>query len=847
MCVPWIFQMKKSNIDRIPRPGIIRVLGLACFLLTGTALFAQAPDYSCKARKSHHHLPHDPIDAGVMNRIDFRSDTFDILHQDLTIDLRDFAGKILHGDATTRISPEMNGVTGVSFDLLELTVDSARVNGSNAAFSFNDSIVRVDFPMAFNSTDTIDVRLFYHGRPVQYLGDWGGFYWTGSYAYNIGVSFTENPHSYGRVWFPCFDNFVERSTMEFHIRTDTSHRAFCNGTQQSVVPHGDGSQTWNWRMRDPIPSYLASVAVSDYEAVEWNYSGAAGTVPVMLAARSADTTRLKNSFQHLDDAMNAFGNAYGPYRFERVGYCVVPFNAGAMEHATNIAYMRAAVDGTISRETLMAHELSHHWWGDLITCRTAEDMWLNEGWATYSESIFLEEVYGHDRYQQNIRDNHSAVIHFTHVNDNGYHAVSGVPHELTYSETVYNKGAEVAHTLRGYLGDALFFSCLTDFMDQHRFVDVSSEDLRDFLSTCSGRDMTHFFENWVFNPGFPHFSIDDVSISQAGSDYHVTLWVRQRLNNAPELYDRVPLEVSFFGSDWSRQVEILEASDRCTQMQITLPFYPEYIALDFDEKLSDAITDEWRNIQSTGNVGFGTANLTVFVDSVPASDSVLMRVEHNWVRPDPFMVARPGLHLSDYRYWTLDGLWPDGFKANGIFEYNGTTIAGSGYLDNTFITNSEDSLVMFYRENSHVDWQLADSFRVNTIGSAANKIGRIEVNGLQKGQYAMAIYDAGRPDTTWTAANCLTVGIADVKTEAARLDVYPNPANDAISIYYEPGELHTEADSWFLTDITGRVVAEGRYEPAQTISVSHLADGLYMLGVSGKNRLFASRKVVISR
>jgi aminopeptidase N len=167
--------------------------------------------------------------------------------------------------------------------------------------------------------------------------------------------------------------------------------ALCNGALISTIDNGNGTKTWNWEMNEEIPSYLACVAVGNYAPAYFNYYGIEDTIPVQLGAVAADTSDMKNSFVHLTDALSIFENHFGPYRWNKVGYSLVPFTGGAMEHATNIAYPNFMVNGNTLYEDFLVHELSHHWFGDLATCETAEDMWLNEGWASYCVYLFYEK------------------------------------------------------------------------------------------------------------------------------------------------------------------------------------------------------------------------------------------------------------------------------------------------------------------------------------------------------------------------------------------------------------------------------------------------------------------------
>ena len=153
-----------------------------------------------------------------------------------------------------------------------------------------------------------------------------------------------------------------------------------------------------------MPAYLISVGVGNYVFVKDGFTNYLGdTIPVWLAARPTDTTNLKNSFINLEAAFDIYESKWGPYRWDRVGYELESMNSGAMEHAMNIGFPVAAADGSLAWQSVMEHELSHHWFGNLVTCRTAEDMWINEGFASYCEHIFDENFSGRATYDAVIR------------------------------------------------------------------------------------------------------------------------------------------------------------------------------------------------------------------------------------------------------------------------------------------------------------------------------------------------------------------------------------------------------------------------------------------------------------
>ncbi|HNX06468.1 MAG TPA: hypothetical protein PKL96_02680, partial [Bacteroidales bacterium] len=198
------------------------------------------------------------------------SDTIDVLNYGLHINLVHLSTKSLSGSATLEFTPRHNNVSQVKLDLLKLSVDSIYYeNNPLTTFTYNDTILLISLPSAIGLNDTVLLTVFYHGMPQTDASGWGGFYFSAdsSFAYNLGVGFAAVPHNYGRVWFPCIDDFVDRATYDCHITVKNDKKAVCGGTLLSVVDNGNNSSTYHWRMHNTIPTYLASVAVGNYVAV----------------------------------------------------------------------------------------------------------------------------------------------------------------------------------------------------------------------------------------------------------------------------------------------------------------------------------------------------------------------------------------------------------------------------------------------------------------------------------------------------------------------------------------------------------------------------------------------------
>ncbi len=804
---------------------------LASLLVSGI-LKAQ---HSSTCQLSKQHLPVASVLTASEN---LRSDTADILQYTISLNITDFAGQTISGNTFVKFKPKMNGLDYLCLDLLQMNIDSITYNNSQLTYSYNDTLLKVNLPSAFNTTDTLDLGVYYHGHPQGDPTGWGGFYFSGVYAFNLGVGFGAEPHVYGRVWHPCFDNFIEHAKYTFNISTNGGKVAYCNGALTKDTTDGSGLRTRTWVMNDPITSYLASVSVAPYTHVNWSFNGLNGTTPVMLTALPADTNNLKSSFIHLPNAFAGHEDHYGPYPYERVGYCLVPFASGAMEHATNITLGKAFAAGPITYEAeLMAHELAHQWWGDQVTCETAGDMWLNEGMATYSEYYFTDWMYGYQNYLAGIKTNHEDMVHHVHKRE-GWRAVSGVPSEITYGDITYKKGADMAHTMRGYLGDSLFKVGLRYVQQQKAFQNMNSVEFGNLLTTATGVNMNQFMTDWILNPGWPHFSIDStISIPAGGGNYDITVYVRQRLFGAPNYFTDVPLELSYKNQiSWHDSIQRVLVSGPLSSFTITLPYNPVMIAMNVGSKISDAISSQYKTIKTVGTHSFTPANLSLNVLSTGA-DSSFIRVEHNYVKPDPVKININNYRLNDQHYWKVDGVLSTSFLSKATFWYDGrkTSSGTTAYLDTLLTVFTADSVILLYRKNTADDWHEVDKYTKVKLGGINGKLGHFTVDTLRVGEYATA-----------NGVSTVLVGVNENEKEESAVVVFPNPAKNYFTISTQ--KFDPKKCSYELYDIAGKKLLEGKLLSSQTqVQLNGLLNGQYIVKVFSDKKKISTHKIVVMK
>lgn len=741
-------------------------------------------------------------------------DPMDILHQRITLDLT--LGNTIAGDCMIRAVPREGTIDRIMLDLAALTVDSVTVADGTLSFTHVGELLEIAFQAPIGTEDTVEFSVHYHGDPIVDASGFGGFYTATSLTYNLGVAFQSVPHSYGRVWFPCMDNFTERNTYEFLIKTSGGRKAWCNGELVEHIQLAGDTIVSHWRSDETMPAYLASVAAANFAVARDTFPNISGSnTPVELIAFPTDTTGMKNSFLHLQDAFDHFETLFGPYRWDRVGYVLTP--NGAMEHSTSIHYPRSIATGSLQYEATMAHELAHHWFGNLVTCDRAEEMYINEGFAEYLSYLFLEQVNGRDDYMNEVRNNHRNMVHRAHLIDEGWWALSEVPQEWTYGEHSYNKGADVLHTLRSYLGDEAFSAGLTSFLGTYAFQPVNTTILRDHLSLHTGMDMTDFFADWIEQPGWAAFEIEAFNTTPDGSGYVVDLTVQQKLRGPASFYHNVPVTVATFGQDPSVvQRDTVMMGGEFTTIQLHTPFEPAMVWLNDDDRISLAITGVTDTIGATGSINSSLANFEL---TSQGGDPVVVRIDQYWVAPDEGEFDEPYAYiLSPDRYWRVSGNWTEASRFTARVFYDGrNTLSGNldpGLMHDTLdFTFHEDSLVLLHRSGPNSPWvKWADD--VNVFSNPTDGFGRINVDSLRTGEYAFA----------WRKS---PTGINEALIATTNWTIHPNPAKGHVWVGSERDDLRGQ---FLLIDASGRTVRNVNYSGRSTrVGLDGIAQGNYTM------------------
>ena len=787
--------------------------------------FAQNERYGCHYYRNLHSHPKpkklSPAQLKNLENSIARSDTFDIAKYTIELDVTDYVGQYIVANTRIDFTPLFANRTNITLDLKTLEVDSVLYNGESLSFSQFDDQMRIVFPEALPLGEMQSVWVYYQGIPHQDPG-WGGFYHEQDYIYNLGIGLTTIPPNFGKVWYPCFDTFVERATYEYLITSANGMRAFCQGDLvEETLLEGDTIQR-RFVFDHIIPTHLSAIAVANYETDFSIHSGVEQDLDVTLTSKPSQAENMQASFSELPQAIDALEWWWGPYVWDRVGYVIT--TDGALEIPQNIAYPENMLTaGQLSNRRLLSHELGHHWWGDLTVMRSHNDMWMKEGPAEYSAHLVTEWIDGREAFIDEVKDNHLFVLESAHRADDGFQVLSPIIDEQIYGRHTYNKGASVMHNLRAYLGDSLFRSAMQGVLDAFPYEDMSAQEFRDQLTASSGIDCGPYFDAWIFQTGFSDFVVDSVNTTYLPEGvYEHTVHIQQKLRAADNFHEAVPLEISAYKEDFSKTNVFREVGGQFSVVSFTTEFNPLYIGLNTNGILNQARMDyEYFVSETSGVQNLPFVDFRVGVNNI--TDSALVRVEHHWVAPDNNNLASYIEEISDAHYWEVDGVWSPELNLDARISYNANDNLD---LDWNISGQNENGMMLVWRDSPADPWINYYDYEMQS-GNLFNGGGTVKIELLRKGQYALAKGDIA--------------AALEEQNEALAVTIYPNPSSDRIQVKGAPLNA-----AWNIVNVQGQTVMSGNIQTAiPNIDIQSLAKGTYFLQIIQKEGLSAQKFEVI--
>ncbi len=434
--------------------------------------------------------------AAIATRVAALTGTAQVDVQKYIVTLRVIpASHRIEGSVRLQARSVVAGLTSLDVDLYdEMLVTSVMAGPLSLAFTHAGNVLSIVLDHPYADGETLDLVIGYGGIPA--VAGYGAFSFATHGTQPIISSLSEP--TYAPVWWPCIDRPADKALVDMDLNVPGGLTGVSNGVLAGTVDEPDGTRTWRWRSASPISTYLVSVAISNYATwTDWYMPVTGGpAMPVQNWVYPEHYSEAQQDLSVTVPLLTFFANLFGEYPFvdEKYGHAIFPFGGG-MEHQTVTSYGAGLIRGDNRYDWVVAHELAHQWWGDSVTLADWPDIWLNEGFATYSEALWWEHEYG----PAGLR------AYMSSLDTRPFCGTVYAPTCDLFGDTVYNKGAWVLHMLRGVVGDTAFFAGLRDYAETFRHANATTQDLQARMEAASGLDLQGYFSRWLTQEGEPDY------------------------------------------------------------------------------------------------------------------------------------------------------------------------------------------------------------------------------------------------------------------------------------------------------------------------------------------------------
>jgi len=370
-------------------------------------------------------------------------------------------------------------------EISSLTIDG--VDGDFERIEVHELVITPPTPITDQQAFVVVVD--YEGVPESIDGPFGEE--LGWYVINDTVTVVSEPDG-ASTWFPANDHPTDKATYSFAITVPDEYSVAANGTLDEIVDAAAGQQTWLWSSSDPMASYLATVNIGTFEMIEAESSSGVPIRSFIPIGESNSSQVVRAEMENLPALMDEMEDLFGPYPFEAYGGVVIPAALGfALENQT----MSVFGTDTAAMRFVQVHELAHQWFGNLVSPAEWDDVWLNEGFANYSELLWSEAN------EDNFDLDEETTNNLAQARGLGAPASPG-PTDL-FNPSIYIRGGLVLHALRLTVGDDAFFDIVDAWIVEHRNTTASTDDFIEMSERIAGEDLGAFFDTWLFSDTTP--------------------------------------------------------------------------------------------------------------------------------------------------------------------------------------------------------------------------------------------------------------------------------------------------------------------------------------------------------
>ena len=573
---------------------LTRVYFLAlCFALIANSLLAQeSKEYLHQCLTSEETRRAERV-SQVSSTQSPGQEGFDVTYYKLDLKLL-LSSAGVRGSVTMVARSLVNNLASITLDLMSsMTIDSVYAGGIRVPRAQQPSLVTINLDRSYSIGQLLTVVVYYHGVPGS--SGFGSFTFSTTSTGSPWVWSLSEPYG-SKDWWPCKDHPGDKAdSLDVWITSESRFKVGSEGRLISVLDNGDGTKTHKWKHRYPIATYLVSIAVAEYtELSGWFKYSSSDSMQVLNYALPGSANSASSSMGVTLSMLQIFSDLFGLYPFIKEKYGHSQFGwGGGMEHQTMTSL------GSFS-ESLIAHEMAHQWFGDMITMRTWPHIWLNEGFATYAVALYREKKYGSAAYLDEIINSIFPGV----KGSNGSVYVRDTSSTSTVFNTalVYHKGGTVLHMLRHVLGDSDFFKAMKQYATDPRFqfATASTEDFQSVCETVSGKSLGYFFNEWIYGGSYPTYRYE-WGTAQNGSNYTVRVTLSQSVGTSNPPFFQMPIDFKFMGTGLDTTIVVMN-NLKSQVFVFDLPKKPTSFQLDPNNWIIKDVSGTIVNIEEAASV-----------------------------------------------------------------------------------------------------------------------------------------------------------------------------------------------------------------------------------------------------
>jgi len=431
-----------------------------------------------------------------------------------------FKEKQLHGEAWLTLKPYFYSTNKVVLDAKAMVIHSVKMSNSALPYNYDGLRLLIDLPKSYKKEETYTLYIKYTARPEKVIqkGSSAITQAKGLYFINAnGLDKTKTPQVWTQgeteassCWFPTIDSPNQKTSQEIYMTVPSRYKTLSNGKLESQTDHADGTRTDYWNFKKKHAPYLFFMGVGEFEVVKDMYKN----IPIEYYVEKKYAAYAKDIFGLTAEMMQFFSEKLGvDYPWNKYSQFVGrDYISGAMENTTAVIHGEQAyqmpgqlIDGN-AQENTIAHELFHHWFGNLVTAESWSNLTLNESFANYSEYLWREHKYGKDDADAHLLED-SEVYKQGENFDTQLVRYHYKDKEDLFDAVSYNKGGAIVHMLRNYIGDAAFFAALKLYLTENAYGAAEVHQLRLAFEKVTGKDLNWFFNQWYFGKGHPTIQV----------------------------------------------------------------------------------------------------------------------------------------------------------------------------------------------------------------------------------------------------------------------------------------------------------------------------------------------------